>query len=108
MHEWATVHGLRKSPVSNPCIWRLMGKKCNYGKSHYCVPGGMGLDHCSLWLKNGRPEVFISQPYQLSMQELDGLSEFCKRHGLTYSVSMRSGHLPKPMITLEITRKQDG
>jgi hypothetical protein len=72
--------GLKKS--TSTCIYRLLGRKTRSDEPP-------GTDHPSLWNKDGKPELFISQPYGLSWGKLRELVAFCETHGL--EVNMDAG-----------------
>jgi len=75
------------------CMRRLLGKKCTVGypseirdgASHECVPPGS--DHVSLWNKDGKASMLVSQPYDLSYRTLKEMLAFCEDHGLEVDIS---------------------
>ncbi|GFN22168.1 hypothetical protein [Thermanaeromonas sp. C210] len=39
--------------------------------------------HVSLWLRDGKPHVYVSQPYALTLKDMRALVQFCDRTALT-------------------------
>jgi hypothetical protein len=65
-----------------------------------------GADHSSLWNRDGKPVVFVTQPYSLGVDTMRELVAFCDRWGLDACVSAwPSWHYPAAVVTVEITRK---
>jgi len=87
------------------CLRRLLGKRCSYN-SHQeppCQPPGS--DHPSLWNQAGKPVCFVFQPYSLSGENLAALTDLCRKHNLTMSISgQASWHFPGRTILVELMR----
>jgi len=49
-----------------------------------CSPPGD--DHPSLWLRDGVPAAYISQPYQIMNTDAAAMTAFARRYGLRYTV----------------------
>lgn len=98
--DWARSRGVQESG-GRPCIGRLSGRPSDHNQSdHQCNPPKG--DHCSLWMKDGRPEVFVSQPYELSWAGLQETVAFCQANGLRADViSWPSWHFPGSVLTVE-------
>jgi hypothetical protein len=79
------------------CVHRLTGKKCT--QSLDCTPPGT--DHATLWSKNGKPAILVSQPYSFGMEMSEMVNEYCKGHGLTYRIVADSSFY-YPAVTLLI------
>ena len=98
--------GLREAKSQS--IERLIGKHSKSlleSPSPAVLPGD---DHPSLWLKNGKPHVYISQPYELSIEDLKELVEFCERHSLNLHVSTwPAWHFPGSVLNVKVTKKSD-
>jgi hypothetical protein len=67
---WAERYGLKGSSVQC-CPWwltRKVSRRCPYDKClHYGTgPDNRWLDHTICWLKDGRPAVITSAPYDVS------------------------------------------
>ncbi len=99
------TEGLRES--TSCCIKWLLGRRCYYhgggNDRHACEPPAT--DHASLWNKNGKPEMFVSQPYGISWRQLRAIVAFCEAHGLEVSIDARgSWHFPGR--TLRVTYRK--
>lgn len=83
--EWAEHHGLKKSTVQC-CPWWLtrktsractMAKCTRYGDR---TPDSHWLDHPILWLKDSKPAVITSAPYNVSAEDQQRLNWWRKEH----------------------------
>ena len=85
-------------------LCRLTGKRARADNGYY-----MGwIDHPSLWIKDGKPEVFISQPYQLSLEDMRELIATCDAFGLEAMVdTWPSWHFPTGVLTIKVRKKGD-
>lgn len=96
--EWwqgQSERGRLRQSNGAPCVERLLGKRCRYAsdEDHTCQPPGS--DHPSLWLLDGKPTLYVTQPYSLSWESLGGIVDFCRARGLEASVSAASSwHFP--------------
>lgn len=64
-------------------------------------------DHFTLWLKDGRPEVYVSQPYDLSLDDLRQIVAACDQHGLTVSITTwPAWHFPSRVMQVEYRRAE--
>jgi hypothetical protein len=108
MREWARQLGLRRSQ-GHACLGRLRDGHCwarwewRHGESaKERIPCDLpGADHMSLWLKDRRPAVYVSQPYHLSWDTLQELVTFGARWGLTIDVEpWPSWHFPSRVLTI--------
>lgn len=75
-------HGLNKSRAGNT-FDRLIGKRTYFGYNNLWQ---RWMDHSSLWLKDGRPYLFVGQPYGLTLRDLREIAALCDEHGLTAEV----------------------
>lgn len=90
-----------KESQGHPCIQRLLGKRCD-PYSNCNPPAG---DHCSLWVKEGKATVLVSQPYGLSWASLQETVDYCRRLGLEARVGAGlSWHFPGTTIAVFYTR----
>jgi hypothetical protein len=85
---FAEKYGVKLSGGQRDVI-RLLGKRGQYGYMDHRPPG---TDHESLWNKDGKPAVFVSQPYGLTWETLQELVEFCKAKGLAFEVDTGGWH----------------
>ncbi len=100
--KWARQHGLTRTR-GRVCWHRLFGRSCSAG---FCKPPGS--DHDSLWSKDGKPSIYMMQPYGLSETEAGDLAQFCADNGLRASVSTYpSFHYPGRVLSIELTRASD-
>lgn len=92
--EWAEQHGLKGSPVKC-CPWWLTRKvsrrcefaKCTrYGSSAQTVDSGW-LDHTMCWLKDSRPAVITSAPYNFRQKDRERIDWW-----LTKDTRLRTAH----------------
>ena len=80
---------------------RLIGR----GKHYNTVFNESWMGHVSLLIKDGHPEVFISQPYHLNNGELKQLIATCDEFGLDVSVgTWPSWHFPGAVLTVEVKK----
>lgn len=87
------------------CVRRLLGKKCTLGypsevrdgSSHLCLPPGS--DHWSLWNKEGKASLLVSQPYDLSYNTLKEMINFCEVNGLEVNINAdATWHFPGRVV----------
>lgn len=90
-------NGLKPSNGAR-CVSRLLGKQCKYSL-HPCTPPAV--DHISLWNKDGKPHVYVSQPYAISWKNLQQIVDYCREHGLQAQISAESWHFPGQTVLLE-------
>ena len=65
-------------------------------------------DHFSLWLKGGKPHAYISQPYELSLNDAKELVNFCGEYNLDLLIrAFPSWHFPGRVLTVEVTKQKD-
>lgn len=113
---WAKTRGLRLSP-RHPCLGRLRDGRCwevwewRRGESaKERIPCQLpGADHASLWLKAGKPAVYVSQPYHLPWETLQEMMAFAERWHLMVDVeSWPSWHFPSRVLTILVRRRTGG
>lgn len=67
-----------------------------------------GCDHSTLWLKNGQPVLYTSEPYQLTDRELEDHLRFAKEHDLELFISAQySMWFPGQTMLVEFRRKEE-
>lgn len=97
--SFARSRGLKPSQ-GHACVYRLIGRRCQ--GTHLAPPGG---DHDTLWLKDGRPEIYLMQPYGLGWRKMRELIAFCLQHGLKADVDVwPSFHFPGHVLSVCLTR----
>jgi hypothetical protein len=62
-------------------------------------------DH-SFIMKLGDEYVFVTEPYDIGLDDLKELYEYCDSNGLNCDISGRSSHLPGSCIRIEFTEKK--
>ena len=102
---WIKSRRVRKAPPGTNYWGRLVGKtqseQGRIGRNER-LPGD---DHTSLWLEGDEPVIYVSQPYQLSFEELRNIVQACSDNALSVQVSSRpSWHFPGRVLMLEYTR----
>lgn len=98
---WAESLGLKQF-TGRPCVHKLLGQKCLGGESFSLIPPYT--DHPSLWLKDGKPFCLVSQPYGLSMLQIEEIGEFCHKHGLEFEINSWPGwHFPHAVLFITFT-----
>jgi hypothetical protein len=102
---WALQKGLKESKATAGfCVCRLLGKRCRAFGASDCENAVPEADHPSLWLRNGKAEMFVSQPYQIT--DVANLGAFCRHRGLTCRiVTWPAWHNPGHVLHIEITKK---
>lgn len=99
--EWAKERNLKRSKSHD---WiRLTGKR---GRCWWI--GLPADDHCDLWLKDGKPYCYTSQPYHLYDRDMRDIIKMCDEYDLTVHVSaLESWHYPGgTMMMVWKTREQ--
>ena len=99
--------GYRRSS-GHPCIWRLLGQSCTPATQmdRPCAPPAT--DHASLWLREGQPAFFLSEPYALHITVLVEIVAFAQKHGLDVAITAAmSPHFPGATVGVKYTRKGD-
>ena len=95
--EWAQTAGLKKA--SGRDWWgRLIGLQPEPDRVYESLPRD---DHVSLWTKDGKPAVYVSQPDNLGLGDLRGIVAACDRYGLDLSVSAGSWYFPGSTLMVE-------
>jgi hypothetical protein len=112
---WASQLGLRRSP-GHACLGRVRDGVCwgrrawRYGASQKeripCDLPTPAADHTSLWNKDGKPYVYVSQPYQLSWEPLLEVVKFGERWGLSIDIKpWPSWHFPSRVLSIFVRRE---
>jgi hypothetical protein len=100
---------LRVKPTAgHVCLNRLVKGHCKGTGLMFpkCFWLPVANDHVSLWLRDGEPHVYVSQPYGLTLNDMRALVEFCDAHGLDAAVTAGSWHFPGETLLIEITRRE--
>jgi hypothetical protein len=63
-----------------------------------------GADHSSMWMKEGKAHIYVTQPYDLTLERLEEMFRVCRRLGLTLRVdSAVAWHNPMAVL-IEVLR----
>lgn len=84
-------------------VWQLLGQRNLTGREQP-FPGE---DHSAVYTKNGKPEMFITQPYDLCWEEIAAAVDFCREHGLRMNIKALSWHYPCGTVLVQVTRDED-
>lgn len=105
--NWQQIHGLRPAGGSTAyCICRLLGRR--HGRYGCVVPAPPGCDHPSLWLRDGKPVVFVFQPYGLTHAQLVSLVAYAEELGLHLRIdTWPAWHYPGHVLHVELWRDVD-
>ena len=99
--KWVTK-GLRRSSGSQSYL-RLLGKKPNPQSIRTLHRFA---DHTDLWIKNGRPFLWTTQPYSLTDAGIKGLAGLIDL-GLDATISThRSWHFPGSTVMIELQKSK--
>ena len=105
--EWYTKAGLRPTRGYH-YPGRLLGKSAGDfdREDPEAPPWPPGNDHGSLWLKDGKPAVYVFEPYMLTWETLQELVAYGQRWGFRIDVRAdRAWHFPG--ATLSVTVEPD-
>jgi len=83
-------------------VLRLFGKQVKWASVPEVPPES---EHISLWIKDGLPERFVSQPYELQMDAVREMISYCDKHDLTFTIHGASWHFPGATVLVEFRRK---
>jgi hypothetical protein len=65
-------------------------------------------DHLKEWMVNGKTVSIVSEPYQLSLNNMREIVSYAEANGLDVFVSAdRAAHFPGHTLHIEWTRKSD-
>lgn len=110
--QFWTKAGLKQS-TGHDCISRLMGVQCNqhgvflgtydWTKDDKPCQLPQANDHLSMWLKDGKPFLYISQPYHINFEAISELVEFCNKFNLHADIDAgRSWWFPGSTLSIEV------
>ena len=91
----------------HPCIQRLLGRRCFDGgnRRYPCSPPAS--DHPTLWLHEGKPYVFISEPYRLTLSDVRDIIAFADDNDLEVTIDAGlSCHFPGRTVAVIYRRKE--
>lgn len=101
--EWKNSGLSRSSSI--PCLSKLVGNRCPGNMYHECVP--RGFDHTTMWTLNGKPYAVVTQPYTISMGDLELITDSVRALGLRFFITARdSWHFPGHTLALIVYRNE--
>lgn len=101
--KFAKDTGLREGTRGQACCNRLLGKRASVvHKQGACCPPGN--DHPSIWNLDGKPEIFVFQPYGLDPDEVRELVKWCEGRGLECEIEACAWHNPHALL-VQVQRK---
>jgi hypothetical protein len=104
MAQWAARRSVKQSPKTPYCVCRLLDKVCSVYGTSGCTNGVPEVDHPSLWIRDGKAVIFVSQPYGLV--DVARLGAFCMERNLTCMITTwPAWHNPGSVLHVEITRR---
>jgi hypothetical protein len=111
LDAWQRREGVTPA-TGHACLGRLIGRKCDqysYYRARREVPCALpGADHITLWLKDGIPEVYVTQPYYLHEDTMGAIAALCERWGLRCTVSTwPAWHFPSGVLSILVRRKPE-
>jgi len=62
-------------------------------------------DHTSMWNKDSKPYVYVSQPYHLTCEGLKDISQFCEQFNLSVHITSDSFYSPGGTLMIEIKKR---
>lgn len=103
--EWSKRRGLK---MSSSRWWGLLIGKRDFSRGmmfdHKQLPAS---DHTSLWNKDGKPHLFVSQPYGLHTEDIRKIAAACDEHGLDVQIHTHPGwHFPGHVLHMTWTARQ--
>lgn len=75
-----------------PCANALTKNACHKDFHVSClIPHA---DHTDVWIKDGKAVLITTQPYNMGIEKLRDIIEFCDKWGLEFSIKGGSWHYP--------------
>jgi hypothetical protein len=102
--QWAARAGVK--PAGGRRAWRrLLGLRDIGDHRHPKVIEHLpGDDHCTLWLRDGKPAVWVSQPYPLGSSTIAQMTYVAEQYGLAFEISTwPAWHNPASVLFVEWT-----
>ena len=97
--EWVRSRGVTRNTGSSWWGTLVNGETSEADISNATLPGD---DHTTLWNIDGKPAVYVSQPYGLSLDRLKEICAACDQHGLTVEVgAWPAWHFPGSVLHVE-------
>ena len=101
---WMKRWGLKET-TRHVCLHRVAGKKHkNFLECDYEGPD-MGTDHQRMFIFEGKPAVFVSEPYQMTHEQTEALMAYAKEHGLYVSITPMSWYNQGQCLHIEVWKR---
>jgi hypothetical protein len=110
LQTYMKQYDLKFSRVNHRCLCYLIGnKKCSernekYYGSNTCVKFDGVCDHTYMFIRHGKPFVFVTQPYNLTEKGMKSIAEVCEANNLVARVGTSSWHYPAGTLLIEVHR----
>ncbi len=114
LEEWKD-RGPYEESKTHACLYLLAGQECPNGPQDYreltpalCLPPHADLDRTTMWDKDGKPSVIVTQPYSISDFSTEEIGGLCR--GLRLQAEAWNEYTwcyPAGVLALVITRKDD-
>ena len=110
LKQYMKQYGLKQSRVNHKCLCYLLGnKKClqynTYPRQGSCITLDGVSDHTYMFIRKGKPFVYVTQPYGLTEKGIQSLGRVSEQYGLDVTISTRSWHFPSSTLLIEIHRQ---
>jgi hypothetical protein len=106
LQSYIEQYKLKEAGNHDGCLCYFLGKPC-YRNSNSCVRfGNSAMDHGSVWLRDGKPFVYISQPYNLALEGMRSVIKVCDEHNLVANIRNRSWLFPTDAVFIEIHHRK--
>lgn len=97
---WARREGVKESS-GHRCLTRLAHGRCDLFNCE-SLPGS---DHTSVWNRDGKPYIYVTQPYHLPDDVLVAMLKVCDRLGLRLRVDSAPAWHDPGAILVEVMRR---
>ena len=101
--EFAKSYGVKRA--RHACIHRLCGRVCGFSRQRVCHCSPPGSDHGTMWLKNGKPFMFVCQPYTMGTIAMAEAVTFAKANGLEIEIRTNDAFYFPGMAFMVIWRR---
>lgn len=100
---WIARHRVTASRSEETCWCLLGGPKCPDPMRIGNHDHGTGWqDHGELWVRDGRPVVYVSQPYGIRAEGVQHLAALRAERGFDIRVDTDSWHFPGSTLLIEV------
>ncbi len=100
LRAWASREGVTRSK-GHCCLRRVATGRCGIGDCPH-LPGS---DHTSVWIKEGRPHIYVTQPYHVSDATLTQMIRTCRQWGLMLRIDSAPAWHNEYALLIEVLRE---